>query len=221
MKERVLVSWSGGKDSTMALHEVYTSKRYEIAALLTTVTEGYDGISMHGVRRELLERQAEMLQLPLKKVFISKGASNQEYESQMKSALQEFRKEGILFCVFGDIFLEDVRTYREKLLAEIGMRAIFPIWKRETAQLARSFIRSGFKAIVVCIDPKVIDKTFVGRMYDEHFLNDLPPSVDPCGENGEFHSFVYDGPLFKQRVMCSVGRIVLRDSFYYCDVVLA
>ncbi|MBI4547879.1 MAG: diphthine--ammonia ligase [Ignavibacteriae bacterium] len=217
-KERVLVSWSGGKDSAMALYEIHNSQQYTITALLTTVTEGYDRISMHGVRRTLLERQAEALGLPLREVFISQGASNQEYESKMRDALTESQKESIASVVFGDIFLEDIRRYRERLLSDIGMKAIFPIWKKNTTQLARAFIENGFKAVVVCTDPKVLDKTFAGRIYDKNFLHDLPPTIDPCGENGEFHSFVFDAPFFKSRIACTIGEVVLRDSFYFCDL---
>ena len=217
--EKVLVAWSGGKDSAIALHEIRKSKNYEIAALLTTVTEGYDRISMHGVRRVLLEQQAQALGLPLEKVFISKKSSNKEYESKMGTALEKYSALGVSSVVFGDIFLEDLRKYRESNLAKIDMKGLFPIWKRNTNKLAKEFIADGFKAIVVCVDSKVLDGKFAGRMFDETFLEELPEKIDPCGENGEFHSFVFDGPVFRKPVGIKKGEVVLRDNrFYYCDL---
>jgi len=218
MREKVLFCWSGGKDSAMALYEIQKGKRYEIISLLTTITEGYDRISMHGVRRTLLERQAQSLNLPLEKIFISKNCSNEEYESKMASVLTEFQKAGVSSVVFGDIYLEDIRKYREDNLSKIGMKGLFPLWKRDSSELARAFIDSGFKAIVTCVDSKVLDKSFVGRVIDEHFLGELPANVDPMGENGEFHSFVYDGPIFKERITFAIGEVIQRDSFYFCDL---
>lgn len=194
MNEKVLFSWSGGKDSAMALYELQRARSYEISALLTVVTEDYDRISMHGVRRVLLERQADSLGYPLEEIFISKNASNEEYESKMRDVLVKYREAGVSSVVFGDVLLEDVRRYREDNLAKVGMRGIFPLWKRDTTELANTFINLGFKAIITCVDSKVLGKRFVGRVYDKQFLRELPPHVDPCGENGEFHSFVYDGP---------------------------
>jgi uncharacterized protein (TIGR00290 family) len=218
--ERVLVSWSGGKDSAMALFEIIRSGRYEVAALLTTVTEGYDRISMHGVRRILLEKQAESLGLRLEEVFITMDASNAEYESSMRKVLSKYQDLGIASVVFGDIFLEDLRKYREERLGLLNMRGLFPIWKKDTNELARGFIASGFKAITTCVDTKVLAKEFVGREMDEEFLSELPVGVDRCGENGEYHSFVYDGPIFKKRVPFSLGEKVLRENrFYYCDLI--
>jgi len=220
IRKRVLVAWSGGKDSAMALYELQKQHDYEIVALLTTVTEDYDRISMHGVRRTLLEKQAESMGLQLEKVYITKNASNQEYEMKMKDALIKYKTRGVTVVAFGDIFLEDVRRYREANLSKIGMEAIFPIWGRDTTELAQKFIELGFKAIVTCVDSKFLDKKFVGRIYDDRFLCELPPSVDPCGENGEFHTFVFDGPIFRKRVEFKVGEIVLRDGrFYFCDLI--
>ncbi len=220
MTEKALLSWSGGKDSALALYELQKTEDYEVAALLSTLTEDYDRISMHGVRRTLLERQAESLSLPLEKVFISKNASNNEYESQMLEVLTKYRATGVSSVVFGDIFLEDLRRYREENLSKIEMKGIFPIWKRDTAELARTFIDLGFKAIITCVDSKILDQAFVGRTFDERFLSELPSTVDPCGENGDFHSFVYDGPIFEGRVALTTGKIVLRDRrFYYCDLI--
>jgi uncharacterized protein (TIGR00290 family) len=218
--ERVIFTWSGGKDSAMALYELQMADSYEITALLTTVTEDYDRISMHGVRAALLEQQAQSLRLPLDKVYITRNASNEDYEAQMRGKLLHYHSRGINSVVFGDIFLEDLRKYREDNLAKAGMQGIFPIWKRDTAELAHTFIDLGFKAVITCLDSNVLDKRFVGRVVDEQFLCELPNSVDPCGENGEFHSFVYDGPIFRERIRYKKGRIVLRDErFYFCDLI--
>jgi len=215
----VLVSWSGGKDSCLALYEIQQMPDVRVEALLTTVTRDFDRISMHGVRRALLERQAAALGVPLHEIFISKGATNAEYEAQMGQAFFAYRERGIDCVVFGDLFLEEIRAYREKLLARHQMRGLYPVWKRDTARLIREFIELGFRTIVVCVDPAQLDPSFVGRVIDEEFLADLPPGVDPCGENGEFHTFVFDGPIFKNRVKFSVGEIVCRDSFWFCDLI--
>ena len=218
--ERVLMSWSGGKDSALALQEILAGGRYEVAALLTTVTKDYDRISMHGVRRSLLKQQAESLGLHLEEVFITKNASTGEYESSMRDVLTKYKESGVDSVVHGDIFLEDVRNYREDKLAQIDMHCIFPIWKADTRELLARFFRAGFKAITTCVDTKVLDKSFVGRELDEAFLSDLPAGVDPCGENGEFHSFVYDGPIFRRRIEFTIGEKVLRENrFAFCDLV--
>lgn len=220
MREKVLLSWSGGKESALALYELLKSEKYEIMALLTTVTADYDRISMHGVRRTLLEQQADSLRFPLEKVLISKNASTEEYGSKMQQVLEKCMKAGVFSVVFGDVFLEDVRKYREDNLAKVGMNGVFPLWKRNTAELAQAFIDLGFKAVISRIDSNVFDKRFAGRSYDEEFLQELPSSVDPCGENGEFHSFVYDGPIFRKRILFEIGEVVLRDNrFYFCDLI--
>ena len=219
MTENVLFTWSGGKDSALALYELHNAQRYTVAALLTTVTEDYDRISMHGVRRALLEQQARSLNLPLDIVYITRNSSNEEFEVRMKEKLMQYKSRGISSVVFGDIFLEDLRKYREDDLARGGMKAIFPIWKRETAELARTFIALGFKAVITCVDSQSLDKRFAGRAFDERFLSELPASVDPCGENGEFHSFVYAGPLFGESIRFKKGEVVLRDNrLYFCDL---
>jgi len=218
MVEKVLLSWSGGKDSAMALYEIRRAQKYEILSLLTTVTEDYDRISMHGVRSTLLQQQAQSLGLPLEKILISRNASIEEYESKMEITLTKFQQDGVSSVVFGDIFLEGIRKYREEKLSQIGMTGLFPLWKRKTADLAQAFIGLGFKAIVTCVDPKVLDKAFIGRLIDERFLAELPVNVDPSGENGEFHSFVFEGPIFKERIPYIIGEVVLRDSFYFCDL---
>ncbi|HET6143753.1 MAG TPA: hypothetical protein VFE02_09595 [Candidatus Acidoferrales bacterium] len=218
MPEKVLFCWSGGKDSSMALHALRAAANYRIAALLTTVTEEYDRISMHGVRRILLERQAESLGLPLHPVLIPPQCINTTYELRMKETLVRYFAEGVRRVAFGDIFLEDLRVYREKNLAQVDMTAIFPIWKRDTRELAREFMRDGFRAIAVCVDPRVLDASFAGRELDASFFADLPRGVDPCGENGEFHTFVFDGPIFKSPIAIRTGEKVLRDGFCFCDL---
>jgi len=217
--ERVLVSWSGGKDSAMALSEILKSKDCDVAALLTTVTKDYDRISMHGVRVALLRQQTASLGMELEEVLIPKNASNEEYEQSMTKTLAKHRSSGVTSVVFGDIFLEDLRKYREERLSLMNMRGVFPIWKRETNELAHSFIAAGFKAITTCVDTTKLGQEFVGREIDEKFLSDLPVGVDPCGENGEYHTFVYDGPIFKKRIRFTLGEKVLRENrFYYCDL---
>jgi len=220
MVEGALFTWSGGKDSVMALYELQKKGSYQISALLTTVTKDYDRVSMHGVRRSLLERQADSLGYPLEQVLISKDASNEEYEAKMKETLEKYLSAGILTVVFGDIFLEDIRKYREENLSDIGMKAVFPIWKRNTVELAHTFVDLGFKAVVTCVDSSFLSKAFVGRLFDEHFLSELPSNIDPCGENGEFHSFVYGGPGFRESLSFTLGDVVLRDDrFYFCDLI--
>ena len=220
MREKTLFTWSGGKDSALALSEMLRSEKYDIVALVTTITADYDRVSMHGVRRVLLEEQAASLGLPLDEVFLSKDASNEDYGLKMQQMLEKYKDARVSTVAFGDIFLEDVRKYREDNLSKIGMKALFPLWKKDTKVLANLFIKSGFKAIVTCVDSKALDKTFVGKTFDTRFLSRLPASVDPCGENGEFHSFVFDGPIFHTPIRFTKGKIVLRDNrFYYCDLV--
>ncbi len=219
MRKNILISWSGGKDSSLALYEIQKSRDYEVAALITTITSDYDRVSMHGLRTILLDKQASSLNIPLEKIFISKNASNDEYESRLKEVLLKYKQLGIREVVFGDLFLEEIKKYREDLLGKIGMECVFPIWKRDTVKLAKKFIELGFKAITVCVDSNVLGKEFAGREFDEHFLDDLPKAIDPCGENGEFHTFVYDGPVFNTPISHELGEIVLKDErFYYCDI---
>ncbi len=218
-ERQVLFSWSGGKDSSLALHEIQKNQKYEITALITTVTADYDRVSMHGLRTSLLEEQARNLDIPLQKVLISKNASNDEYESKFNEVLLKYKESGISQVVFGDLFLEEIKQYREDLLQKIDMECVFPIWKRDTTKLAYEFIDLGFKAITVCVDSEVLGEEFAGREFDEQFLNDLPEGIDPCGENGEFHTFVYEGPIFNKNINKKLGEIVLRDErFYYCDI---
>ncbi len=218
--EKVLFSWSGGKDSALGLHEVLADKHYQVVALLTTVTEDYDRISMHGVRRILLERQAESLGIPLEIMLISSQAGNQEYETRMAALLKKYKGLGVNLVAFGDIFLEDLRKYREKNLDGLDMKGIFPLWKRDTGELMRTFIATGFKAMTVCVDTQMLAGRFSGRMIDQQFIADFPKTADVCGENGEYHSFVFDGPIFKRAVSCVMGEKVLRENrFYYCDLI--
>lgn len=234
---KALLSWSGGKDSALALREVRLRGGVEIVGLLTTFSEEFDRVSMHGVRREWLEAQAEALELPLEEVFLptpppdgpcpsSSGAaqgftvfpSNTSYEEKMLEAFRRAREQGIEAIVSGDIFLEDLRAYRERLLADAGLKGVFPLWKRNTRELMREFLASGFLAIVVCADSRKLDASWAGRALDEAFLRDLPPDVDPCGENGEFHTFVFDGPGFSHPVPAAAGETVLREPFWFCDL---
>jgi uncharacterized protein (TIGR00290 family) len=221
MSEPILFCWSGGKDSAMALHSLLQQNEFHIAALLTTVTEGYERISMHGVRRVLLVRQSQSIGLPLHEVRIPPQCVNPIYEARMEAALRIHLENGVQKVAFGDIFLEDLRAYREKNLARIGMTAIFPIWKRDTRELIRVFHANRFRALAVCVDSKVLDPCFAGREIDESFVRDLPPHVDPCGENGEFHTFVFDGPIFKSPIPVRTGEIVNRDGFIFCDILPA
>lgn len=216
----IALSWSGGKDSALALRELQRSAQCEVVALLTTVTVGYDRISMHGVRRELLHQQAEALGLPLREVLIAPKAVNVEYEARMGKAFEAFRREGIRHVAFGDIFLEDLKRYREQLLARFDLECVFPLWQRGTRELIETFRTLGFRAVTCCVDPRVLDESFVGRELDESFLRDLPPGVDPCGENGEFHSFVFNGPNFTHPVPFTRGEAVRRDSFLFCDLLM-
>ena len=213
------MSWSGGKDSSIALYEIQKAQNYRVAALLTTVTRDYDRISMHGVRRVLLERQAASLGLPLHQVLISKAATNEEYETKMAEAFSVYRENGIDSVVFGDLFLEDIRQYRDEFLARHSMRGLYPVWMRDTTEFVRDLVKLGFKAVVTCVNAKVLSQSFAGRLIDEEFVASLPPHVDPCGENGEFHTFVFDGPNFSERVKFSVGEIVCRDAFWFCDLI--
>jgi len=219
MIEKILFTWSGGKDSAMALYELQKSKSYDISAFISVITQDYDRVSMHGVRRVLLEQQVASLGFYLEEIFILKNSANDEYEQKMREVLLRYKSKDIASIAFGDIFLEDLKKYRENNLSKIGMKGIFPIWERDTTELANAFIDLGFKAAVTCVDSKALDRSFVGRIFDKQFLHDLPPGVDPCGENGEFHSFVYAGPIFRNEILFDFGEITLRENrFFYCDL---
>ena len=214
----LVYSWSAGKDSAFGLWTLLRDPAYEVRALLTTITETYDRVSISGVRESLLDAQAEMLNLPLIKVRIPPACPNDLYEQRMASALAGREFEGIGHVAFSDLFLEDVRAYREDRLAQADKDCVFPLWHRDTAQLAQDIIAQGFRAIVVCLDPRVMDPSFAGRAFDLAFLADLPDAVDPSGENGEFHTFVWDAPMYQQLIPCTTGDAVTRDGFVYCDV---
>lgn len=227
--EKAIFNWSGGKDSAFCLYKVLSENKYIVESLLTSVSKDHHRVSMHGVREELLDQQVQSIGTPVKKIWLTEAADLIQYESQMEATLKEFKEAGIVHSIFGDIFLEDLRQYRENQLAKLGFKAIFPLWKYNTRQLAMDFIMAGFKSIVVCVDEKFLDRSFAGREYDKSFLDDLPENVDPCGENGEFHTFVFDGPIFKTEIDFAIGEIVYRKynaandpslntGFYYCDL---
>ena len=217
-KERVALGWSGGKDSSLALWKIRRENRQEVAVLLTTCTEGFRRVSMHGVRCSLLHRQAEALELPCRKVFIPQNCTNDCYEHLVSEACLELKAAGITRVAFGDLFLADIRAYRDRMLAQIGMSAFYPVWGLDTLKLAREFIRVGFRATLVCVDTTKLDASFAGRAFDESLLADLPDSADPCGENGEFHTFVHDGPIFRRPVSCRPGALVQRGQFRFADL---
>ncbi len=221
MKIPVVLSWSGGKDCAMALYELSRRADYEVVALLTTVSEEFKRISHHGVREELLELQAQAIGIPLDKIYLpshnSHPCTNAVYEQIMGDAMGRYKRRGVETVGFGDLFLEDLRAWREKNLATIGMQAIFPLWKRPTSVLAREIIALGFKGYLSCVEGKV-GPGFAGRSFDHQLLSDLPAAIDPCGENGEFHTFVYAGPIFSQPLDVQTGQMVIRDGRYYADL---
>lgn len=224
--KKAIFNWSGGKDSSLALYHVLKEKEYDVKWLLTSINATYQRISMHGVRVELLKRQAQAMGLPLSILEFPEVSTMEIYEQKLGAACRSFAGEGIRYSIFGDIFLEDLRQYREKQLAKVNMQAVFPIWRRSTRDLAYEFIQLGFKAVLVCINEKNLPQSFVGREFDEQLLKDLPNDVDPCGENGEFHTFVYDGPLFNEAIAFERGQKVFREyttkdtqsGFWYCDL---
>lgn len=239
---KALFNWSSGKDSALALYKIQQNPEFEINCLLTSVYQQFQRISMHGVRVELLEQQAESIGIPLKIMQIPEMPTMEVYENVMQKTLEKLKNKGITHSVFGDIFLEDLRQYREDKLATMGFKGVFPIWKIPTHDLIQEFITLGFKTIVVCVNEKYLDKSFVGRIIDQQFIDDLPENVDVCGENGEFHTFSFDGPIFSKPIDFEIGEIVYRkyekpkqDSsntacdtndtsafdfgFWYCDLI--
>ncbi len=222
MRTPVVMSWSAGKDSAMALHQLLRSEDYEVIGLMTTVSEEYRRISHHGVREALLEEQVAAIGIPLVKVYLpsgdSGGCTNDVYETIMSRVMAGYKARGVQTVAFGDLFLADLRAWREANLAKVGMRGVFPIWMRDTGQLARDMVGLGYKAYLSCVEPN-LGPGLAGRLYDEEFLRVLPSGIDPCGENGEFHSFVFDGPIFKRPVSLKVGETVMRDGRYYADLV--
>jgi uncharacterized protein (TIGR00290 family) len=216
--DAAVVAWSTGKDAAFALEEVRRTGRYDIVGLLTTVTEAYSRVSMHGVRETLLEQQAERLRLPIHRVPIPTPCPNSAYEEAMRRALAGLKSEGVRHVVFGDLFLEDVRRYREERMADTGITPVFPLWGRPTAALARAMLTSGLRATLSCVDPRRLPASFAGREFDAELLADLPPGVDPCGENGEFHTFVHDLPSFGRAIEVRKGPVVERDGFVFADL---
>ncbi len=208
MKPKALFNWSSGKDSALALYQTLQENRYEVAVLLTSINQEFQRISMHGVSVSLLEKQAESLGIPLIKMELPKEPSMEEYRQMMSKTMTDVQAQGITHSIFGDIFLEDLRKYREDQLKAVGMEAVFPLWKRNTSQLIQEFLALGFKTIVTCVNGSYLDKSFAGRIIDQKFIDDLPENVDPCGENGEFHTFTFDGPIFKKPVQFEIGETV-------------
>jgi len=228
--KKAFFNWSTGKDSALALYKILQDKNYSIDKLVTSVNENFSRVSMHGVHEELLNQQAESIGLPLEKIYFPEEVSMEFYGEIMKNKMLQLASEGFEFSVFGDIFLEDLKNYRESKLQEVNLKAVFPLWKRDSKELMKEFISVGFKAITVSISEKHLDKSFVGRELDIDFINDLPENVDACGENGEFHTFVYDGPIFKKPIEFFIGEKTKRNytkeektnwdtSFWYIDLI--
>ncbi|NOT77144.1 MAG: diphthine--ammonia ligase [Cyclobacteriaceae bacterium] len=223
---KIYFNWSTGKDSALALHELLQNKEYSVEYLLTSVNAHYKRVSMHGLRVELLQEQIRSIGIPGGSLELSEQPTNQEYEAAMFQKVSELKADGFKYAGFGDIFLEDLKKYREEKLAALDIKPLFPLWKRDTRQLIHEFISTGFKAITVCVNAAVLDRSYVGRMVDEEFVNSLPKNIDPCGENGEFHTFCFDGPLFKFPIGFKIGEIVYRDyntaesknGFWFCDL---
>lgn len=216
--KKTLLSWSSGKDSAFALHVLREQAEVEVVGLLTTINERFQRVAMHAVREQLVERQADAVGLPLWKTPIPWPCSNETFEAAMRDVVQRARAAGITHMAFGDLFLEDIRRYREWQLTGTGLTPIFPLWLRDTAELARAMIASGLRAHLTCVDPKQLDPRFAGREFDEGLLLDFPPGVDPCGERGEFHTFAWDGPTFRQPVPVTVGEVIEREGFVFADL---
>lgn len=210
-KEKAIMNWSGGKDSALALYALQNAEKYELDGLLTTINEQFNRVSMHGLREELLDLQAERIGLPLHKIKLPFKVSMDIYNKRIGNKMQELKDEGLRHSVFGDIFLEDLRAYREKQLEQVNFKGVFPIWGKNTTELIHEFVDLGFKAVLICVNAKHLGKEFLGREIDLSLLNDLPKEVDPCGENGEYHSFVYDGPIFSKPIAFEKGDIVSRS----------
>lgn len=218
VRKKVLLSWSSGKDSAWALHTLRQQSDVEVAGLLTTINEQFDRVAMHAVRTDLLRRQAEGVGLPLRLVSLPFQCGNGVYEERMRAAIAAAQSDGIEGIAFGDLFLTDVRQYREKMMEGIGITPLFPLWGRPTAELAREMTAGGLRARITCIDPRCLPATMAGREYNDDFLKALPDGADPCGENGEFHSFAFDGPIFDRPVEFAIGETVERDGFIFTDL---
>jgi uncharacterized protein (TIGR00290 family) len=216
--KKLLLSWSSGKDSAWSLHRLQQQPEWKAAGLLTTINEAFDRVAMHAVRRELVERQAQAAGLPLWSVPLPWPCSNAEYEQRMADVCRRAVAEGFAAIAFGDLFLRDIRAYRERQLQGTGLEPVFPLWNLPTAELAREMIHAGLRAQLTCVDPRMLSRDFAGRDFDRRLLEDLPATVDPCGENGEFHTFVYDGPMFRDSVNIELGEVVERDGFVFADL---
>ncbi|AZA75762.1 Dph6-related ATP pyrophosphatase [Chryseobacterium indoltheticum] len=233
MKPKAIFNWSSGKDSALTLYKILQEEQFEVTSLLTSINKEFQRISMHGVHVSLLEKQAESLGFPLIKMEIPKEPSMEEYSEIMSKTMNDIKSQGVTHSIFGDIFLEDLRKYREDQLQSIGMKSIFPLWKQNTTNLINEFLSLGFKTIVTCVNETYLDKSFAGRIIDQDFIKDLPENVDPCGENGEFHTFTFDGPIFKNPIAFEIGETVKKTYpkpksdenengeyvFWFCDLV--
>jgi uncharacterized protein (TIGR00290 family) len=238
--KKAYINWSSGKDAAFALYKIQKGQKFKVEKLVTTINSEVDRVSMHGLRKELLLQQAESLQIPLQIISLNGNVSMQTYNELMKAEVSKLISEGFTHSVFGDIFLEDLKEYRENQLEDVGLKAVFPLWGKNTRELMNEFINEGFKAITVCVNAKLLDKSFCGRIIDHQFIADLPENVDPCGENGEFHSFVFEGPIFKNPVDFEIGEIIEKQfspgedekddcftdkikswdtRFWYCDLI--
>ena len=217
-KHKTLLSWSSGKDSAWALHTLRQDPQIELAGLFCTVNQAFNRVAMHGVRVELLQRQADRLGLPLQIIDIPYPCSNEQYAQVMSEFVTQARAAGVTHFAFGDLFLEDVRRYREERLQGTGISPIFPLWGWDTRELSQTMVTAGLRSVLTCVDPKQLSKDFAGRIFDATLLRDLPADVDPCGENGEFHSFAFDGPMFAQAVDFTLGETVARDGFVFTDL---
>lgn len=226
LKQRTYLNWSSGKDAALALYYLLQDPNYEVGYILTTVNAHYNRVSMHGLRKELLDQQIQSIGIANGVVTLPETPSNTDYEERMERTVRQLKMDGFEYAAFGDIFLDDLRTYREQQLDKVGMKTVFPLWKKDTGQLIREFLKKGFKTIVVCVNADVLDASFAGRIIDEDFINDLPDGVDPCGENGEFHTFCFDAPYFERPVQFDIGEKVYREykngkttnGFWFCDL---
>lgn len=234
MKPKAIFNWSSGKDSALALYKTLQEEKFKVTSLLTSINKEFQRISMHGVHVSLLEKQAESLGFPLIKMELPKEPTMEEYREITGKTMNEIKSQGVTHSIFGDIFLEDLRKYREDQLKTIGMEGVFPLWKIDTTNLIHEFLNLGFKTIVTCVNETYLDKSFAGRIIDKDFIKDLPENVDPCGENGEFHTFTFDGPIFKNPVQFEVGETVKKTYpkpksdendetgeyiFWFCDLI--
>ena len=218
LRSKALVSWSSGKDSAFALQQIRAAGAYDVVGVLTTVTQPFHRVSMHAVREELLDQQIAALGLPCTKIYIPSPCPNTVYEREMAAVLNQAKRDGVTHVIFGDLFLHDIRAYREQRLAELGLHGLFPLWMRDTASLAQEMLEVGMKATLTCVDLGKLDASFAGRTFDAELLRCLPAGVDPCGENGEFHTFASAGPMFRLPIPVSAGEVVERDGFAFADL---